>query len=642
MIRRLSIGPRLVLLLFVGAGSVLWAVVGYGARESRRILEGEVEAKTHAIAAATASRITTTSRSVEENVEGMAVAIERLSPGEEAVAPFLTETVRRNPDLFGSAAAPVPAETEKGYRRIPYVYRTKTGLAERDLGGAAYGASRKAWYTRPIAERRPVWSEPYYDEGGGETLMATYSVPVFAPDGQVRSVVTGDVSLAFLTDMLASLPVGEKGYAFLVSSTGRFLAHPTRSLVMRETILGIADSRHDPVLRDAGERMLRGESGFVPILSLSSRAPSFLAFVPVPPIGSVGVVFRREEITGRVNALVTKLALIGAAGFVLLLGVVLVATRQIVRPIRALETATASLARGDLEAEIPAFPGGDEIARLAGSFSRMQTDLRAHIEELKSATAARERLEGELRIAHAIQMDLVPKEVVRRQGIDLAALLEPAREVGGDFYDFFELDGDRLVLAIGDVSGKGVSAALYMAGAARLLRALLREQGDPGLALTRLNAELSAGSASSMFVTLFVAVVHVPTGVCLTGNGGHNPPFVTHLNGSVEPLPVIPGFVVGPKRGLTYRSGTYALRPGDTLVLYTDGVTEAFDRDEEMFGTERTAASLSRSASLGCKATVQGLRTAVADFSDGAPQSDDITILAFRYDGSLSSGTASP
>ena len=141
------------------------------------------------------------------------------------------------------------------------------------------------WFQLPVQMRRPVWTEPYYDEGGGNIVMATYASPVHLRHDPVRvsAVVTGDVSLAFLTDMLASLPVGEKGYAFLVSSTGRFLAHPTRSLVMRETILGIADSRHDPVLRDAGERMLRGESGFVPILSLSSRAPSFLAFVPVPP-----------------------------------------------------------------------------------------------------------------------------------------------------------------------------------------------------------------------------------------------------------------------------------------------------------------------------------------------------------------------
>ena len=635
MLRRLSIGPRLVLLLLAGAGAVLWAVVGYSARASRRILEEELQVKARAIAVATAGRITDASQSVERTVDTLALSLETLSPADDRLAPLLREAVRRNSDLFGSAVARVPDKPAAAPHYVPYVYRAKEGLAVRDLATPSYDVGHRDWYRQPLDRRRPVWSEPYLDEGGGEILMATYSVPVLSRDGSVRAIVTGDVSLGFLTELLSSLPVGEAGYAFLISPSGKFLAHPTRSLVMRESIFGVADARRDPVLRAVGERMTRGESGFVPILSLSSRKPSFVAFSPALPLGSVGVIFRREAITGRVNRLTAAQVLIGAAGFLILVGVVFTATRSIVRPIRDLERATTALARGDLDTPIPVLSGRDEVARLASAFATMQTDLRTHIEELKVATKGRERLEGELRIARSIQRALIPKEIVQRPEFDLAVLLEPAREVGGDFYDFFELDGDRFVLAVGDVSGKGIPAALYMSAAGTLLRALVREQGDPGLALTRLNAELSANSASSMFVTLFVAVVHLPTGECLTGNGGHNPPFVAHPDGSVDLLPVLPGFVIGPKRGLTYRSGSYTLAPGETLLLYTDGVTEAMDRAENMFGSERTAACLSRSASLGCGPVVQTIRKAVADFSDGAPQSDDITILAFRYPGDL-------
>ena len=631
MLRSLSTGARLALLLVAGAGAVLWAVVGYSARTSRRMMEEELETKARAIALATAGRVTDASLSVERTVDALALSLELLSPGDERLLPLLREALGRNPDLFGSAVARVPDDPAAPPPLVPYVHRTREGLRTRDLSSPAYGARGRDWYRQPLERKRPVWSEPYRDDGGGEILMATYSVPVFSADGTVRSIVTGDVSLGFLTELLSSLPLGETGYAFLVSPSGRFLAHPTRSLVMRESIFGVADSRRDQVLRALGERMTRGEAGYLPILSLSSRRPSFVAFSPALPLGSVGVVFPREAVTGRVRRLMLAQLLIGGAGFLLLVGVVFAVSRWIVRPIRDLERASSAIARGDLGTAIPDPGRRDEVGRLSLAFRAMQEELRTHIEELKAATAARERLEGELRIAREIQMDLVPKEVVRRPEIDLAALLEPAREVGGDFYDFFEVDRDRLVLAVGDVSGKGVPAALYMSATGTLLRALLREEADPGVALTRLNGELSLNPESTMFVTLFVAVVDLRTGRCLTGNAGHNPPFVAHADGSVEMVPVLPGFVIGPKSGLTYRSGSLSLAPGEMLLLYTDGVTEAMDGAGSMFGSARAAACLSRSTRFGCEAVVKALRAEVSAFARGASQSDDITILAFRY-----------
>ena len=230
-------------------------------------------------------------------------------------------------------------------------------------------------------------------------------------------------------------------------------------------------------------------------------------------------------------------------------------------------------------------------------------------------------------------MGLVPRTYPpcpNLENIELYALMDPAREVGGDFYDFFPLDDTRFAMAIGDVSGKGVPAALFMAVTRSFLRSLVREEADQSVVMTRLNDELSRDNDACMFVTLFCAVVHLDTGECRFANGGHNPPFIVRADGSVVMLPAVKGVAVGALEGVQYTEDRVTLRSDDTLFVYTDGVTEAMNPDNELFDEERTIASIKTHHMKTCKEMLMAIRDDLSGFANGAEQSDDITMMAFR------------
>lgn len=242
-------------------------------------------------------------------------------------------------------------------------------------------------------------------------------------------------------------------------------------------------------------------------------------------------------------------------------------------------------------------------------------------------------LAGELRAAQKIQMSLVPKTFPPIAGclpFDLFALLEPAQEIGGDFYDFWLNGRDNLVLVIGDVSGKGIPAALFMAVCRTYLRAFSRSLGEPAKLLEYLNNEVSRHNESCMFVTLICAVVHIPTGEVTYANAGHNPPFLRKKNGSVSMLELADDMPVGFMNGVQFSTRTLKLETGDSLLLYTDGMPEAFNRRREMLG-EDASLELFKSASSGgsCRTAIGQLRAEVSEFADGAEQSDDITLMMY-------------
>jgi sigma-B regulation protein RsbU (phosphoserine phosphatase) len=260
--------------------------------------------------------------------------------------------------------------------------------------------------------------------------------------------------------------------------------------------------------------------------------------------------------------------------------------------------------------------------------------------ELARTAQARERIESELRIGRAIQMSLIPKTFPpfpTRSDFALHALLEPAREVGGDFYDFFLTDDDHLCLAVGDVSGKGVPAALFMAVTRTFLKALAREERSPSRVLERLNDELAEGNDASMFVTLFFAVVDLRRGLMRYASGGHPSPLLARPDGTVSTLPRPRGPLVGALEGMTFDEGEKTLERDDRLLVFTDGVTEAMTAKGELFGDDRTARALSALAALSCREIVAGLRERLVRFADGADQSDDIALLLFTYSGKGSS-----
>jgi phosphoserine phosphatase RsbU/P len=361
------------------------------------------------------------------------------------------------------------------------------------------------------------------------------------------------------------------------------------------------------------------------------------------PIGEEGGELKGGAIlvtlpTDRMQAAIrneTRLAT-AVSGLVLLLGSVMavLGARTISRPIADLTDMTRQIAGGDFTQRID-IRSKNEIGTLAASFNEMTRRLNESIDHLKETTAAKERIESELKIAHEIQMSMVPKifpPFPDRSEFDIFATLAPAKEVGGDFYDFFFIDEDHLCFAVGDVSGKGVPASLFMAVTKTLFKATAGNSGTPGEILARLNSEICRDNESCMFVTLFCGILNIRTGQVDYSNGGHNLPYYLHQRG-VSLLENLGGRALGVVKQSLYASGRMVLGPGEALLLYTDGVTEAMDSRDRLYSDQRLAEFLASNRGSSPRQIVGDLVGDVRSFAGAAPQSDDITALALRYFG---------
>ena len=350
----------------------------------------------------------------------------------------------------------------------------------------------------------------------------------------------------------------------------------------------------------------------------------------------------RDRLAG---ALRTAIA-VGAGIFALSMALGWLLVDRLVQPLMQLTDFTLNMGRRNFEPdprEIAAMNAisqrrGDEVGSLAEAMTAMIARLQRYLMEMEAATAARERVEGELSAARDIQEGMLPRTFPpfpERGDIDVYAMLQSAKQVGGDLYDYVLLDRDRLFFVVGDVSGKGVPAALFMAMTMTLFKATaLATQAGPDEIMARVNAELARENPGQMFVTAFCGVLDLRTGEVAFANGGHEPPFLRAAGGEVSRLPRTRGMALGVFEDSEFELVRHVLKAGDAMILFTDGVSEAANADDDLFTTGRIEAALSaarRDASA--RGLAEGLAEDVRVFVGEAPQSDDLAILVVRYEG---------
>ena len=344
--------------------------------------------------------------------------------------------------------------------------------------------------------------------------------------------------------------------------------------------------------------------------------------------------------------------IVAAAAFAIGSIIAAVSARRIVQPVTALTTAAAEVDTDTLsfapETLDPVAGRRDELGTLVRVFQNMVRQVQAREEylesmvrvrtrELEASNAqlekAKERMESELKIAHALQGAILPKTMPENPTYSGHAVMTPAREMGGDFYDFFTLDDGRLSVVMADVSGKGVPAAFFMAIARTVMRAAAARHPEPGPCLQEVNDAICEQNPQDLFVTLFYGILDPDTGEFVYANAGHNPPFVVKRPGDVSALPMTGGMAVGVMPGMPYDEDSVTLAPGDTMFLYTDGITEAMNVEQEEFTEARLEEVLAEARDLPVQSVLENVTSAVVKFVGGAEQSDDITCIVLRYDG---------
>ncbi|MGD8895261.1 MAG: SpoIIE family protein phosphatase [Acidobacteriota bacterium] len=634
-----SLTTRLIVwtLLAVGAVYVVTVVVSNSLGRRMALAAAEREAVNESDALA--SRVQDVLHAVEERTLVLARAVETLAPGDEDLGRLLRAFVPGNAEVYGAAVAFAPGTGPgRGGPHALYFHRVADRpeeIVSADLTANDYRYWEQEWYTEPVRTGRPRWSEPYRDVGGGEVAMVTWSVPFHAPDGAIRGVVTSDLRLRWLDDLVRQLELGRTGVGLIVSRSQRVIAASDRDVADRiDASEGVLEElapeervRYRPIV----DRMLAGDSGFESV-ELGGRRYR-LTFRPIGHAGwSMAGLYPEDELFQEVGWVRTVQAGLSVGGLGLLALVVVVLTRRLTRPLGALARSADEMATGGLDAILPPVETRDEIGRLTRAFHDMRDSLKTYIRDLKETTAAKERLEGELKVARRIQADMLPKPTAGGpdEGYELAATLIPARAVGGDLFDHFR-DGRRVFFLVGDVSGKGVPAALFMARTKTLFEALATRDADPAAILAAANHNLCAENEAGMFVTAVCGMLDVTTGELTFALAGHDPPILVPAEGAPEPLQVEGGRVLGLIEGSDYPVNRLRLGHRDAIVMFTDGVSEAQNIDGGFFEIDRIVETIERHRHEDVPAVTGALLEAVRDFAGEAPQSDDITLMTLRY-----------
>ena len=532
----------------------------------------------------------------------------------------------------------------------------------------SYDHRKRLWYKEAVKNKRTVWSKPYINVGTNE-LIVTCSKPFYSTKNKLIGVVAADVTLKVLNNYILNTQIGKRGYSFLIDNKGNIIVYPgmkagktkwnqkylTKNLlnsnsaglrnIVKDMIAG-----HVGVRRFKGDPIIKGDDKYVAYAPLTSTKWSLGVVMPAREIIAPAVVTENKissatkETKKHINKLIKKtFSMLGVIFVVVIAGVLFVShivSRKISRPILTLSEGAKIIGSGNLEHKFN-INTGDEIEGLADSFNKMTADLKSYISDLKEVTAQKERIESELKIAHQIQESMLPKifpPFPERKEFDIFAKMTPAKEVGGDLYDFFLIGEDKLCFLVGDVSGKGVPAALFMAISKALLKTKALGGLSPDKILSEVNELLVPENESCMFVTVFCVVLDIKTGNMEFSNGGHNPPLVSKGGGDFQYMDVPKGFVVGPVSGSNFIKKEMVLKPNDAVFLYTDGVTEAMNEKGEMFSEERLKSSLSELKNSDTSGIINGVMSDISSFVKGAPQSDDITMMAIRYKGDRNHG----
>ena len=379
-----SIIWKMTLLVMGGASIVFALIVTYSYVSTREIILEEAEKNARHLTLSVSRRIEQEFRAVAKVPAGLAQFIEiRGCDSTETLKELIWDLVAKNPEVFGSGIAFEPGAWNPDVRAFcPYYYMTDEGIKYLQLASPTYDYFQQDYYHITKILKTPVWTEPYFDEGGGNVLMVTYAVPLFQRDSETtrrdfRGIVTADVCLEWLSGLLRSIRVMETGYCFIVSDTGVFVACPDQKLIMRESLFSLAEEMDRPRLREIGRTMLRRKSGFEDIGSVLSGQPAFLAFARIPSTGwSLGAVCPKAELFAEVTRLHHRTLLLAVVGVILLLVVSVMVARSLARPLVRLADATEKVAHGDLDIDLSDIRRTDEVGQLAAGFTRMVEGLK--------------------------------------------------------------------------------------------------------------------------------------------------------------------------------------------------------------------------------------------------------------------------
>ena len=624
MLRMIIIMGIPVVLLF-GLTYSLVAIGGLGICE--RVLKGESE-HVRRITSDLYMAATNTAPFIEEDLD---------KP--DRMNDIINRMVRLNPYIRSSGIYFVENYyPQKGRLFAPYAWRRDSIVKEpQDATDLGYDYLKDEWFQEAITRNEGYWAKPFLDNDSAKTPLVSYLLPIHDRQHRTVAILGIDLSLSWLNEKIQPFiwhtdkwDPDQKAYYFMTDSTGTLLVHPDAQRIVKENIktylakeerekwgyLSFNDSREDEKVVEGVDALVCSQGIKYTNWSISMVIPQFYINVVGGTIAGVAITF-------------------------IIIGLLVVyffgrrSIKKAVKPLKQLATTADEVAKGNFKTELPELKSRDEIHHLRDSFAQMQQSLTRYVEDLRTATAQKATIENEMKVAHNIQMSMLPKTFPpypERNDLDIYGILTPAKGVGGDLFDFYIRD-EQLYFCIGDVSGKGIPASLFMAVTRSLFRNISQHISEPNPVhiVSALNQAQSEGNDTNMFVTLFVGVLDLKTGKLNYCNAGHCSPLL--LGSDVSLLPCECNLPIGAYAHFNFKLQETTLERPTTIFLYTDGLNEAENIKQERFGDQRVmdiAKSLVANGQQDPSQVIRHMSDAVHTFVGTAEQSDDLTLLAIQ------------
>ena len=633
--RKLSVRVSLWVVLF--AAIIFNVALGFLFYQAREAVRQEAVSRATTILDKTSLRVEGILNRVEVASNMTKWLVQRHPDKADSMFVYSRGLLLNNPDFYNCSIAFEPYYfKDKG--RYFSAYTKHIGDSIRTIQGGSdnYQYFFADWYLMPQLLEKPCWTEPYMDLDvvtNTSEMVTSYCQSIKDKQGQLIGIINISLSLNWLSQTISAVKPYPNSYSIMIGRGGTYFVHPDTTKITRQTIFTQTLEQPDTALTALGYAMQHGEEG-VKHMNIGGK-DSYVFYKPLGQTGcSMAIVCPESDIFSGFDRLRRTIMTIVTVGLLLMLYFFIrIITREL-KPLQRLAHEAETIASGQFDAVLPDFQRIDEIGQLSHSFGNMQQSLVKYIEELKNTTAQKASIESDLRIASGIQMGMLPEKFPTkddRDDVQLYASLTPAKEVGGDLFDFYFRD-EKLFFCIGDVSGKGVPASLFMAVTRSTFRTVSAHESMPDRIVTMMNKTIADMNKNHMFVTLFVGVLDLPTGRLRYSNAGHDAPLL--VGAGVGELPCDPNIPVGFMPEWKYSLQEAHIFTGTTIFLFTDGLTEAMDADQNQFQMERVndvAAQALANQQQEPRQLIARMTGAVHQFVGNAEQSDDLTMMAIQY-----------
>ena len=627
-----SLSTKLSLWIVIFTAVILVTALGYMFNVSRQAIRQEAENHATEILENTTLRVNAILERVEVAANNTDWLITRHLDGPDSMFVYSRRILENNPDLNGCSIAFEPGFfKQKGRYFSAFSLRDNGEILTTQEGNEHYEYFYMDWYQLCKLLDQPVWTEPFLDYNPediySKDMIASYCKPIKDKNGKYVGTISVDLSLTWLSNTISAVKPYPNSYSIMIGRGGTFFVHPDSTKLFYHTIFTETLDHEDTALAALGHAMQRGEEGMRQLVIDGQE--SYVFYKPLGNTGwSVAIVCPESDIFGAFDRLSRAVTISVFVGLLLLLLICIQIITRELKPLRRLADQAGVIAKGNFDETLPESKRVDEIGQLSQSFSDMQRSLAGYIEELKQTTAQKASIENELKVASDIQMSMVPRifpAFPNRPDIDLYASMTPAKEVGGDLYDFFIQD-ERLYFCVGDVSGKGIPASLFMAVTRNLFRIVAQQGHTPEEIATQINLILSHDNEQNMFVTMFIGCADLRTGHLDYCNCGHNAPLI---DGQFLKLQYT-NCPIGILEEAEFHGESIDDVRGRQILIYTDGLNEAENPQKQLFGDERLQELMEKALSLNSEQVIDMLKEAVERHRNGAVPNDDLTLLCLK------------